>query len=51
MVKASADLGRLGGLFKLAIAQERIDKIAIHNLLTGLRVNQDKLKLAIEKMQ
>jgi hypothetical protein len=51
MVKVSADLGRLGGLFKLAIAQERVDKIAMHNLLTGLRVNQDKLKLAIEKMQ
>ena len=49
ILKASADLGRLGGLFKLALS-EGGDKIALPKLLREIEAGQIALKAAARKL-
>ena len=49
ILKANADLGRLGGLLKLALA-EGGDKIALPRLLREIEAGQNALKAAARKI-
>ncbi len=50
IIKARADLGRLGGLFKQAIA-EGGDKFALHRLLREVDIGMRELKTAAMKIR
>lgn len=50
IIKARADLGRLGGLFKQAIAAGG-DKIILHRLLRELDIGVQELKAAAMRVQ
>lgn len=50
IVKARADLGRLGGLFKQAIAAGG-DKHALHRLLRELDIGMQELKAAAMRVR
>ena len=52
ILKASADLGRLGGLFKLALSStpEAADKTALQRLLREIDTGQTLLKAAVRKI-
>ena len=49
ILKANADLGRLGGLLKLALSEEG-DKIALSKLLREIDAGQSALKAAARKI-
>jgi hypothetical protein len=49
ILKANADLGRLGGLLKMALS-EGGDKIALPRLLREIEVGQNALKAAARKI-
>jgi len=50
IIKARADLGRLGGLFKQAIAAGG-DKTILHRLLRELDIGMQELKAAAMRVQ
>lgn len=48
---ASADLGRLGGLFKLALIEGSADKFTLQRLLRDIEVGQRELKAAAMRIR
>jgi uncharacterized protein (UPF0128 family) len=51
IIKARADLGRLGGLFKLALAStEGADRMTLQRLLREIDMGQNLLKAAARKI-
>ena len=50
ILKANADLGRLGGLLKLALAEDG-DKIALSRLLREIDTGQRELKTAAMRIR
>ncbi len=52
ILKASADLGRLGGLFKLALSStpDGADKMTLQRLLREIDMGQKDLKAAARKI-
>ena len=52
LIKARADLGRLGGLFKLALGQlsEGTDKTQLRQLLRELELRQKEIKALIGRI-
>ena len=53
MLKANADLARLGGLFKLALSEkpEGGDRLMLQKLLHDIEATQRELKSAIAKIR
>ena len=53
MLKANADLARLGGLFKLALSEkpEGHDKFNLQKLLRDIEASQRELKAAIARVR
>lgn len=53
MLKANADLGRLGGLFKLALSEklEGHDKFMLQKLLRDIEASQRDIKAAIARIR
>jgi len=52
ILKATADLGRLGGLFKLALSStpEGHDRLTLQRLLREIEAEQRELKAAVRKI-
>ena len=51
MLKIRADLGRLGGLFKLALGEGKGPAHELHRLLREFEARQNELKAAAIRMQ
>lgn len=51
IIKASADLGRLGGLFKLALTEGTADKFTLQRLLREIEIGQRELKAAAMRIR
>lgn len=53
MLKANADLARLGGLFKLALSEksEGNDRVMLQKLLRDIEATQREIKAAIARIQ
>jgi hypothetical protein len=51
IVKANADLGRLGGLFKLALTEGQGDRFTLNRLLKDIDFDRKQLRAAAAKIQ
>jgi hypothetical protein len=50
LLKLAADLGRIGGLLKLGLSEQKLDRIIGNNLLDSIRELKEKIEVKVDEL-